>query len=192
MQAGAPRGGRGERRLSSDCDSGGMVRLGMVQGMIRFPHHCGQRWGIVGEKAYQSVSGSISICHVYSSGVLAAGWLLCQGFFISASWELSRSANRNPPSATPHRTLPITNLHFHQVSCYILHLILPLWSPSPTLYSPVLEWKWSESSLNRPTDLHSKKSSWFTPTTVGFFPYSTGRLWPPDAGHNCLSAPIGN
>jgi len=101
------------------------------------------------ERAYLSVSGSIGIRDVYSSGVLAAGWLLSQGSYISASRELTMSTNRNPP--TPALTdqnplhcfiLSIYKSNFHKV--YLLHFLccrltacFSLCNPFTTLYSTV-------------------------------------------------------
>lgn len=113
---------------------------------------CIARWGFctavdstggLWEGAYQCVSGSISICHVYSSGVLAACWLLCQDSLISFSWELTWSANRNPPTArNPHQTPTITALtptHTHTSFWQSLLVIFSSsWSFTPLLTSPPL------------------------------------------------------
>lgn len=135
-----PRRGIARHHLSgwshSGCDGGDAKggRPGMVHRVIRFLHCCGRRWWIVGKRlsvlvrVYQHLSCLLLRC---------AGWLLCQDYFISASWELTGNANRNPPTAAADQSLnnpliykPLFPQHllviFSVSCCLILSLTLPL------------------------------------------------------------------
>lgn len=57
--------------------------------------------------SYRHVSASISIRHVYSSGVLAARWQLCQDSLKSAGRVLTWSINRKPPTVAADQNLSL-------------------------------------------------------------------------------------
>lgn len=115
--------------------------------------------------AYQSQSGSISICHVCSSGVLAAGWLLCSCFFISVNREQTKA---HPMSAVD-KTWSINNPLSTEVDGCNLQLSLPRsstyrllsWKLSTMLYSIVVGWMWiwsDSTEENHLKNIHSSKS----------------------------------
>lgn len=126
------------------------------------------------ESAYQSVSGSISICHVYSSGVLAH----CSAK--SPSFQPANRERKQKPTHCCYRLNPLyyvlslnINLFFQSLLVTFPasgHLILPHLSQCSTFHSPLLEWIWSESSLNRiSTDL-TKKGLDLPQHMLPFFP----------------------
>lgn len=111
----------------------------------------------------------ISLCQGLSASVMFTPqvcWLLadCSAKAPSYQPELTGSANRNPPTDPADQTLPITALPlsiykplFHKV-----YLLTYCFSPphpstscfslcnlSSTLYSPVWQWIWDESSFKR-------------------------------------------
>lgn len=169
-------------------------RLGIVHHTIRFLHRCGQHWGIVGER--------LSVCvrvyqHLSCLLLRCAGSLLCQGTLISAS-KPGEQTETHPLLLQTKPSLLLT-FFFHKVyllhSLLLSHLILPHLTPCnpcTTPYSPLLEWIWSESSLNRiSTDL-TKKGLDLPQHMLPFF-QSSGRVlspfspFPLVAVHNCSS-----
>lgn len=152
------------------------------------------------ESAYQSVSGSISICHVYSSGVLAH----CSAK--SPSFQPANRQRKQKPTHCCYRPNPLyyfPSLNINQFFSQSLLVTLPascqfilphpsLCNSSTTLYSPLLEWMWSESSFNRiSTDL-TKKGLDLPQHMLPFF-QSSGRVLSPFSPfplvtvHNCSS-----
>ncbi|CAB1432550.1 unnamed protein product [Pleuronectes platessa] len=136
---------------------GGRGRPGMVHGVIRFLHHCGQRWGIVGERVLISRCQGLSAPVMFTPQVC---WLLADCSAKASSYQANReptgSGNRNPPIARCYRLSPP-----HTLSPQSL---LVAFSASRRLILPHLAFRRetapplsihrsgmrSESSLNRP------------------------------------------
>ncbi len=101
-------------------------RLGIAHGTIRFLLRCGQHWRIVGE--------CLSVCvRVYQH--LSCLLLRCAGCWLTAlprllhisQLVLTRSTNRNQPTAAADQTIPITllPLSIYKPLLHKVHLLYP-------------------------------------------------------------------